>query len=181
MLPGLFSLDSPEIRIWSAGCAGGEEPYSLAISLTEYAREHGLEGRLRRLRILATDVDREVLDAARRAEYGDMALDETPPELRARWFESGPRHRLRPEAKRMVRFERLDLLNDELPTRQHLVLCRNVTIYFERAVQEDLLHGLHASLEPGGFLVLGKVEALFGPLARSFVPIANRERIFQKI
>lgn len=180
VVPSLFALDEPEIRIWSAGCAGGEEPYSVAISLLEHAAAHGLEARLHRVRILATDIDREVLDVARRAEYGATALDETPPELRARWFLPGPRHALRPEPRRMVRFEPLDLLAGDFPGRQHLILCRNVTIYFERAVQAELLGRLHDALVPGGYLVLGKVEALFGPLVRSFVPIANRERIFRK-
>ncbi len=180
VVPALFELGDPEVRIWSAACASGEEPYSVAIALLEYAREHGLEAQLRRFRILATDIDRDVLAAARRAEYGDLALEEMPSELRARWFESGPKHRLREEVKRLVRFEPLDLLNDPLPPRQHLILCRNVTIYFEREYQVDLLHRMHAALEPGGFLVLGKVETLMGPLARSFVSIVNRERIFRK-
>ncbi|HEX7120158.1 MAG TPA: protein-glutamate O-methyltransferase CheR [Longimicrobiales bacterium] len=180
VIPALFALDAPEIRIWSAGCAGGEEPYSVAIALLEYAREHGLESRLRRFRVLATDIDRGILEAARRAEYAKLALEETPPELLTRWFEPGARYRLRAEVKRYVRFEPLDLLNDPLPQRQHLILCRNVTIYFERAFQESLLRRIHAALEPDGFLVLGKVETLLGAVGRAFVPIANKERIFRK-
>ena len=180
VVPELFALNEPEVRILSAGCASGEEPYSVAITLLEYARAHGLEARLRRFRILGIDIDREILAAARRAEYGALALDETPQEVRTRWFEAGPRYRLRDEVKRLVQFRPLDLLNDPLPAGQHVILCRNVTIYFKREFQEALLQRMHEALSPGGFLVLGKVETLIGPLSRSFVAIANRERIFRK-
>jgi chemotaxis protein methyltransferase CheR len=180
VVPELFALNEPEVRILSAGCASGEEPYSVAITLLEYARAHGLEARLRRFRILGIDIDREILAAARRAEYGALALDETPPEVRARWFEAGPKYRLREEVKRLVQFRPLDLLNDPLPSGQHVILCRNVTIYFKREFQEALLQRMHEALNPGGFLILGKVETLIGPHSRSFVAIANRERIFRK-
>lgn len=180
VVPQLFELGDPEVRIWSSACASGEEPYSIAISLLEHARAHGLEGRLRRFRILATDIDREILATARRAEYGELALDETPRDIRARWFEAGPKYRLREEVKRFVQFRPLDLLNDPLPQGQHVIFCRNVTIYFEREFQEELLQKMHAALKPGGFLILGKVETLVGPISRSFVSIANRERIYRK-
>ncbi|HEX6939399.1 MAG TPA: protein-glutamate O-methyltransferase CheR [Longimicrobiales bacterium] len=180
VVPALFAMDAPEVRIWSAGCAGGEEPYSVAISLLEHAREHRLEARMHRFRILATDIDRGILEVAQRAEYGPMALEEMPPGLKSRWFEGGPRYRLHAEVKRWVRFAPLDLLNDPLPRGQHLILCRNVSIYFEREFQEALLERLREALVPGGYLVLGKVETLFGSVARSFEPIDNRERIFRK-
>lgn len=181
IVPELFALDAPEIRIWSAGCASGEEPYSVAMLLLEHARAHHLEDRLRRMRILATDIDRGILESARRAEYPQMALDETPATVRARWFRPvGSRYRLAEEVKRMVEFRPLDLLTEELPHGLHMALCRNVTIYFERDVQELLFRRLGEALEPGGILVLGKVETLFGAAARSFVPIASRERIFRR-
>lgn len=181
IVPALFALDTPEIRIWSAGCAAGEEPYTMAILLLEYARAHRLEDRIGRMRILATDIDREILETARRAEYGDMALEEMPAELRARWFRTvGIRHRLHDDVKRLVRFEPLDLLADPLPQGQHLIFCRNVVIYFERDVQLDLFTRMADALMPEGILVLGKVETLFGTAARAFVPIANRGRIFRK-
>lgn len=181
IVPELFELETSIVRIWSAGCAGGEEPYSMAIQLLEYARAQSLERRLRRFRILATDVDREILAAAKRAEYGDLSLEELPADLRKRWFESADEHRLAAEVRRLVRFEPLDLLTDPLPERQHLIFCRNVAIYFERHVQETLLGRLHDALVPGGILVLGQVEALLGPVARAFTPVVGRERIFRKV
>jgi chemotaxis methyl-accepting protein methylase len=181
VVPALFRLDVPEVRIWSAGSAGGEEAYTMAILLLEHAAQHGLERRLRRFSVLGTDIDVDILEVARRAEYGDFALSETPPTTRERWFDSGRNHRLRDEVKRLVRFERLDLLTDPLPAECHLIFCRNVTIYFERPTQEQLLHRLRDALVPGGVLVLGKVETLFGDLARSFEVIAGQERIFRKL
>lgn len=182
VVPALFARRAPEVRVWSAGSAGGEEPYSLAILLLEHAAGHGASEQLRRFRIVATDIDRDILEVARRAEYGEMALAETPAELRDRWFiPAGRRWQLRDEVRRLVRFGSLDLLTEPLPGPQDLIFCRNVTIYFERPAQEALLTRLHDALAPGGYLVLGKVEGIFGSLARSFRAVANQERIFQRL
>jgi chemotaxis protein methyltransferase CheR len=182
VVPALFAVDASPVRIWSAGSASGEEPYTVAILLLEYAREHGLEDRLSRMKIVATDVNRQILERARVAEYGEQALEETPPELRDRWFRAaGTRFRLRDEVKGLVHFAPLDLLTDPFPGGQHLILCRNVTIYFERSVQERLLRELHRALVPGGYLVLGKVEAILGSLARNFETVGGPERIFRRI
>jgi chemotaxis methyl-accepting protein methylase len=80
----------------------------------------------------------------------------------------------------MVRFQEMDLIRDEYPRDQHLILCRNVVIYFERDVQESVFRKLHSALLPGGWLLLGKVEALFGATLRSFTTVASRERLFRK-
>ncbi len=180
VVPALFQPERSEVRIWSAGCAGGEEPYTVAIMLREYAERHDLLPRLEHVRIRATDIDRASLEGARRAEFGEFAFTEAPPGLRERWFE-GPRlTRVRPELRGRVEFSVLDLMRDALPAGQHLIMCRNVIIYFERDVQEELFMRFHEALAPGGFLVLGKVETLFGPAATAFRPVANRERIFRK-
>lgn len=178
VVPWLFTVDAPRVRIWSAGCAGGEEPYSLAILLAEYAAAHA--GDLTRFEILATDVDGGALQAARRAEYGAFALTETPPETRARWFVAhDASYRVRPEITSLVHFEPLDLIRDAFPQDLHLIVCRNVIIYFERTVQEKLFRDFRAALVPSGYLVLGKVETLFGVTAAGYRTVASRERIFQ--
>jgi chemotaxis methyl-accepting protein methylase len=179
VVPALFALDAPRVRIWSAGSAAGEEAYSMAIMLREYAMKNGLEDRLGRFQILGSDIDREVLESARRAEYNDTALIELPAVLRDRWFIRGRRYQLRDEVRRMVRFDPLDLLKDPFPEGQHLIFCRNVTIYFERDVQDRLMQRLRASLATGGYLVIGKVETMLGPMAKEFRPITHRERIYQ--
>lgn len=179
VVPWLFEVDAPHVRIWSAGCAGGEEPYSLAILLCEHARAHDLA--LDRFDILGTDIDPGVLTAAQRAQYGAYALTETSDNVRERWFdEYDGTFRLRGEAASLVRFEALDLIRDPFPRGVHLILCRNVIIYFERDVQERLFHRFAEALAPSGFLVLGKVETLFGATATGFRTIANRERIFRR-
>lgn len=178
VLPDIARAPGRDVRIWSAGSAAGEETYSLAILLLELARERTLD--LGRFRIVGTDIDRTILDLAGRAEYGDFAFGELDPALRERWFEGPRRDRLKSEVRRLVTFEPLDLIRDPFPEQQHLILCRNVIIYFERAVQEMLFRRFHDSLAAGGYLVLGKVETLYGEMSRSFRAISSRERVFQK-
>jgi chemotaxis methyl-accepting protein methylase len=178
VLPAIAHAPGREIRIWSAGSAAGEETYSLAIMLLELARERTLD--LSRFRITGTDVDRTILKQAERGEYSAFAFSELDPVLRERWFEGPHRDRVKAEVRRLVTFEPLDLIRDPLPEQQHLILCRNVIIYFERAVQERLFRSFHDALAGGGYLVLGKVETLYGEMSKSFRAIASRERIFQK-
>ena len=180
VIPWLFELNVPKVRIWSAGCAGGEEPYSLAMLLLEHAEPRGVD--LSRFEVLATDVDQGALAIARRAEYGAFSLTETSEEARDRWFEpvSTTTFRVRPEVRALVRFDTLDLINASFPSDVHLIFCRNVIIYFEREIQERLFRRFNTALAPGGFLVLGKVEALFGASAAGYKSLANRERIFRK-
>jgi len=180
VVPALLELNAQPLRIWSAGTAGGEEAYSVAIMLLEaLGGAESRDPRLSQIQVLGTDIDEESLEVARRGEYTDLALSETPPELRARWFTGEKPWRLRPEPRRLVEFRALDLMRDPFPQGQHLILCRNVIIYFERAVQEELFLRFRDALAPGGYLVLGKVETIFGPAAASFRQIASRERIYQ--
>ena len=180
VLPQLYTLNTARINIWSAGCAGGEEPYTIAMLFQEYAEMHGVSAD--KVRILGTDIDKEILAAAGRAEYSQFAMTDIAQESRERWFEQGPSlFKLRPEARRNVRFAELDLIKDDFPQKQHVVFCRNVIIYFERSLQEDLFVRFHQSLVPGGYLVLGKVEAMFGRASTLFRPLSNRHRVFQKI
>jgi chemotaxis methyl-accepting protein methylase len=176
VLPRLFKRLT-RVRIWSAGCAGGEEPYTMAMVVLQYAEDHDQLNALRRFEILGTDVDRNVLEHAARAEYGAFSFSEIPDHVRQRFFDD---NRLQAQIRSMVRFEELDLMTDQFPLGQHLVLCRNVIIYFERRVQEQLFLSFHKVLVPDGVLVLGKVETIFGAAAGLFQPLASRERIFCK-
>jgi chemotaxis methyl-accepting protein methylase len=178
VLPDLARVPGREIRIWSAGSAAGEETYSLAILLLEMARERTLD--LGRFHIVGTDIDGTVLAQAARGEYGPFAFGEIDPQLRERWFEGARLERVKPEVRRLATFEQLDLIRQPFPANQHLILCRNVIIYFERAVQEMLFRRFHESLAPGGYLVLGKVETLYGEMSKQFRALSSRERVFQK-
>jgi len=142
-------------RVWSAGCASGEEPYTIAIvwELELAARFPELT-----LDVLATDFDDSVLARAAAATYETSSLVELPAELRARAFD-GDGTTLKPELRARVRFERRDIRTFAPAEPQHLVLCRNVAFtYFDEAAQRELLGRL--VLAPGGVLVLGKGERL---------------------
>ncbi len=170
------------VRIWSAGCASGEEAYSLALLFAERTGAGGPRRLAHRIRIDATDLDPGALDAVRRAEYPASAVDEVPPELLARFFSPGPPYRLDPAVVRMVRPQAHDLTRDPPPDPPyHLIVCRNVVIYFDRATQERLFETFAAALVPGGRLLLGKVETLFGPARSRFELEEPRERLFRRL
>jgi chemotaxis methyl-accepting protein methylase len=180
VIPALWALPDERLVVWSAGCASGEEPYSLAILFHRHAAARGEEGRVAsRVVVHATDIDRASLAAAERGVYGDPAFADTPPALRAEYFdESGS---VAPAVRRLVRFHRHDLLRDPPPApRCHLVVCRNVIIYFDRPTQEALFERFHDALVPGGHLALGKVETLLGPARARFTAVLPRERIFRR-
>jgi len=183
VVPALWERSERELRMWSAGCASGEEPYSLAILVHKHAAEMEQLSRLGTVNIVGTDIDTHCLDQADRACYGESALGDTPARLRQRYFpEVAGTFTMLPEVKKLVKFERSDVLQSRPPLDDiHLVVCRNVVIYFEREAQDALFAAFHRALAPGGFLVLGKVETLLGDARNMFSPVNARERIFRKI
>jgi len=171
------------VRVWSAGCASGEEPYSLALLFAEHAGgdDHGEAALARRLAIDATDLDPQAVEAARRAEYPAAAVQGVPPALLTRWFSAGPPHRVAPALARRVRPLVHDLTREPPPAPPyHLIVCRNVVIYFDRPTQERLFLALADALAPGGRLLLGKVETLVGPARDRFEMEEARERLFRR-
>jgi chemotaxis methyl-accepting protein methylase len=180
VVPQLVALNRP-VRVWSAGCATGEEPYSLAILFSEaYAGRPG-DARAR-VQIDATDLDPGALAAVDRASYAAPAVDEVRRELLAKYFApGGPPWRLLDPAKRLVRPVRHDLTHEPAPAAPYdLIVCRNVVIYFDRATQERLFQKFFDALAPGGWLLLGKVETLFGAARTSFRLEDARERLFRR-
>jgi chemotaxis protein methyltransferase CheR len=170
----LAALDAAVFRgagplaIWSAGCASGEEPYTVAIALLEAGREGRAD------RILATDVSRRLLGEARRGTYGAWSLRRLPEGLAARHFEGEDPRRVRDPVRGLVEFRRHNLVADPVPGVFDVVLCRNVLIYFEPHVAAEVLYRLVSALRPGGWLVLGPVElALASPLALEWVDEAG--------
>ena len=181
VIPALWARPEHEINVWSAGCSSGEEPYSLAILFHRHAEQIGELHRLRRVRIIGTDIDRESLVAAERGAFAEAAFADTPDDIRARYFSDGTPSQVDPAVRAIVSFERRDLLSDAAPAGgMHLITCRNVIIYFDRATQELLFERFHGLLRPGGFLVLGKVETLLGHARTLFASIRGRERIFSR-
>ena len=181
IIPALWSLDVPRLEIWSAGCASGEELYTLAALLHQHAERTATQPRLRHVRIRGSDIDRASLDAARRGVYATDAFAEMPVDLRVRYFSQTEPHIAAPELRALIEVERRDLLSEPAPSGGlHLITCRNVIIYFDRPSQEPLLRRFHDALVPGGFLVLGKVETLMGPTRALFEPVDQRNRIFRR-
>jgi chemotaxis protein methyltransferase CheR len=182
VLPDLFERPRVELRAWSAGCASGEEPYTLAMLAADYLDQAGRGGELARLTIDATDIDRASLERARAAVYRAEALGEMPRELVAGGFEgSGEERRVSDRIRRRVRIDRLDLSRDQpLRLDYDLILCRNVVIYFDRPMQERLFATFSGALVRGGYLVLGKVETLFGAARERLVLVDPRERVYRR-
>lgn len=179
VLPELAGLQVPYVNLWSAGTAAGEEAFTLAILVRELG-ERVPESAVERFRIVGTDIDPDVLGTARRGQYGSLALTELPREIRERWFTRGIPARVDERLRSMVRFWELDLISDVYPRMQHLIVCRNVIIYFEREVQEAIFRRFREALVPGGFLVLGKVETTVGEAAGSFETVSAAARIYRR-
>jgi len=177
IVPELLRERGPGLNLMSVGCAGGEEPYSLAIMLRERYPEQVARGLFS---IKGTDVDLQTLESARKALYHPDRLGEVAPERLARWFtREGERFRLNEEIRSLVSFSHADL-NHPVPCKEcDLILCRNVLIYFERGRQEAILNGFADALGSGGTLILGKSETLFGAVRRRFRTVCPVERIYR--
>jgi len=168
------------VRVWSAGCASGEEPYSIAILFHELL---GADLKNWYISIRATDLDARALAKAKRGIYGKFSFRGTDPGYIRRYFIpfSDREYALKPEIKAMVKFEQRDLITDPPPRCLDLIFCRNVLIYFSREQQERLFAIFHEALNERGYLVIGKTEVLMGATARLFRPLDVRERIYVKV
>jgi len=179
-LAALWQARLGAVRVWSAGCASGEEPYTIAVLLSEAARAAQAPDQLGRARVDATDVDADSLVRTNAAEYPDTAFAEMPPVLARHYFPGSPRRPL-PALRAVVHVRRHDLTHEPPPAPPYdLVVCRNVVIYFDRPMQERLFDTFADALVPDGLLVLGKVETLFGPARERFVLEDPRERIYRR-
>ncbi|MFL6231645.1 MAG: CheR family methyltransferase, partial [Thermoanaerobaculia bacterium] len=165
------------IRCWSAGCASGEEAYTLAVLLAEAVGEQELR---RRVKIYATDVDDEALAQARQGSYPAAQLAEIPEELVERYFErAGDRRVFRTDLRRSLIFGRHDLVQDAAISRLDLLVCRNTLMYFNSETQAKILARFHFALNRTGYLFLGRAETLLSH-STSFRPEDLKSRIFQR-
>ncbi len=180
VLPDIFSMNDRErtVRIWSAGCASGEEPYTIAIILNEFFQEE-----LKRftVSITATDVDEKILVKAEEGVFAKDKLVGIDPFQMSRFFsKDGDRYRLSPGIKKMVSFRKEDIFQEEPHSGNDLIICRNLLIYFSKEKQEWVLNEFWKGLKPGGFLILGRAEILVGESRRLFTTVCPRERIYRK-
>lgn len=187
VLPELWRQTAAGLNVWSAGCASGEELYTLAAIIDHHAVATLSERRLKSTRIVGTDIDVASLRAARTASYPEAAFKEMPLALRQRYFvadgaaaPTGTLHAAA-ELRALVSVERRDLILDEAPGQGFdLITCRNVLIYLDRSAQEAIFRRFHAALAPHGILILGKVETMLGPARQLFATRHQRSRIFRK-
>jgi two-component system CheB/CheR fusion protein len=166
------------IRIWSAGCASGEEAYTLAMVLAETL---GADRFKDRVKIYATDVDEEGLTEARQASYGERDVQHLAPDLVERYFErAGGRFTFRRDLRRSVVFGRNDLVQDAPISRIDLLTCRNTLMYLNAETQSKILGRFHFALADTGVLFLGRAETLPGH-STLFTPIDLKQRVFRRI
>jgi two-component system, chemotaxis family, CheB/CheR fusion protein len=178
-LPALLAArgEGEQIRVWSAGCASGEETYTVAMALAEAL---GMERFREQVKIYATDLDDEALKQARLAVYDEKAMEAVPPELRARYFEpAGARFAFRGDLRRLIIFGRHDLLRDAPISHLDLLISRNALMYFNAEAQARILTRFHFALNDGGLLFLGKAEMMRSH-AGLFTPVDLKSRIFRK-
>ena len=153
VVPALRARGKRTIRVWSAGCASGEEPYTLAIVLSRALPDVTVA-------VHATDVSAEALELAARGEYPVEALDDVPDEWQDAFVVDGDRLRVRPEVQRLVTFERANLIEAAAPKSCDVVWCRNVLIYFSAPARRRALDRLIGATVPGGFVFVGYSESL---------------------
>jgi two-component system, chemotaxis family, CheB/CheR fusion protein len=180
ILPNLIKnkKTSDQIRIWSAGCASGEEAYTLAMLMAEIL---GAEEFRQRVKIYATDVDEDALNQARQAIYSAKDVQAVSDELRQKYFEIvGNRYVFRQDLRRSVIFGRHDLLQDAPISRLDLLVSRNTLMYFNSETQGRILARFNFGLNDHGYLFLGKAEMLLMH-SSLFTPIDLKNRIFSKV
>ncbi len=179
IIPRLWESQTP-VRVWSAGCATGEEAWTLALLVHAHATAMGANGAGVAPGILATDLDPIALRTAVRGVYAASALRDLPAALRHAYVPGDPptvAAVLRP----LVVFAQHDLHAAQAPASGlSMIVCRNVLMYFERAAQEAILQRFHAALAPGGLLLVGKSEALLGDARRWFAPEDPAVRLFRR-
>jgi two-component system, chemotaxis family, CheB/CheR fusion protein len=180
VLPGMLASkeDDDPIRVWSAGCASGQEAYTVAIV---FAEALGVDAYRERVKIYATDIDEDALGQARLAVYSAKELEGVPEELRGRYFErSDQRWAFRKDLRRAVIFGRNNLIQDAPISRLDLLICRNTLMYFNAETQARILRHFHFALRDDGVLMLGKSEMMISH-RDLFSALDLKKRVFTKV
>jgi len=164
-------------RVWSCGCSTGQEPYSLVMSWFNHP-----ELDPNRLKVLATDIDRQVIKVAKLGTYEPHQVDSLASDIKARYFDcienvpGKPVHKVRSDIRQTVTFNELNLLKPwPMKKKFHAIFCRNVVIYFDTDTQLELWPRFHSALEPGGFLFVGHSERVTYPGFRAIGPTAYQK------
>lgn len=154
VFPTLIQKFGKNLKIWSAACSTGDEPYSLVMALSKHMP-------LNQIKILATDIDKQVLDKARMGLYNEKSIASVPPEFKKKYFtQVGNSWKVADEIKRQVEFKEHNLLKDAYPTGCHLIVCRNVLIYFTEDAKEEIYRKFNSALTKDGILFIGSTEQI---------------------
>ena len=154
VFPGLIKRFGKNLKIWSAACSTGDEPYSLVMALSRHIP-------VNQIRITATDIDKQVLDKARMGIYNEKSIAAVPADFKKKYFTKiGSSYQISNEIKRQVEFKEHNLLRDNYPTGCHLIVCRNVLIYFTEEAKEEIYKKFNAALASQGILFIGSTEQI---------------------
>lgn len=154
IIPELIKKFGKNLKIWSAACSTGDEPYSLVMALSKHIP-------LSQIKILATDLDKQVIAKAKLGLYSEKSILGVPAEYKQRYFSKvGPSYKIADEVKARVEFREHNLLRDVYPTDCHLIVCRNVLIYFTEEAKDEVFMKYQKSLKSGGVLFIGSTEQI---------------------
>jgi len=166
------------VRIWCAGCSGGEEPYTVALITHEATSRSDFPFSVS---VYASDIDTDCLERARAAVYPNKELSSIPAHYRSECVSAGEgKFTFTKEIRSQVRFRRLDLFADKPIAAVDAIFCRNVLIYFDRAQQERIFDSFHSALNRGGYLIIGMSEKIGGASVRQFETVSGREKIYRR-
>lgn len=154
VFPRLIQKFGKNLKIWSAACSTGDEPYSLVMALSRHLP-------VANIRVIATDIDKQVLDTARMGLYNAKSIAGVPEEFKKKYFTKvGTSFQISDEIKKRVEFKEHDLLKDAYPTGCHLIVCRNVVIYFTEEAKDLIYKKFNKSMVQGGMLFIGSTEQI---------------------
>ena len=154
IIPELISKFGKSLKIWSAACSTGDEPYSLVMALSRHIP-------LNMIHVVATDLDKQVIAKAKVGLYSEKSIAAVPEDLKKKYFTKvGLSYQISDEIKSRVEFREHNLLNNDYPKGYHMIVCRNVLIYFTEEAKDEVFVKFHASLAPGGILFIGSTEQI---------------------
>ena len=154
IIPDLIKRFGKNLKIWSAACSTGDEPYSLVMALSRHLP-------LNQIKIYATDLDKQVIATAKTGLYVEKSIASVPDDFKKKYFTKvGPSYQISNEIKSRVEFKEHNLLKDTYPTDYHLIVCRNVLIYFTEEAKDEVFRKFQKSLKSGGFLFIGSTEQI---------------------
>ena len=171
-IPMLIEKFGKNLKIWSAACSTGDEPYSLVMALSRHLP-------LNQIKIIATDIDKQILAQAKVGIYNEKSIASVPKDLRDKYFTKiGNSYQISNEIKSRVDFRQHNLIKDPYPDKCDFIICRNVLIYFTEEAKDDVFRKFCKSLKTGGFLFIGSTEQIMNYKELGF--IRNKSFFFEK-